>query len=50
MKFFSWNIEKNEQLKKERKVSFEEVVFYLEKGYLIDIVEHHNNLNCQCAS
>ena len=42
MKFFSWNIEKNEQLKKERNVSFEEVVFYIEKGQLFDIVEHHN--------
>jgi len=40
MKFFSWNIEKNEQLKKERNVSFEEVVFFIEKEQLLDIVEY----------
>ena len=42
MKYFSWNIEKNEQLKKERGISFEEVVFYIERGQLLDIVEHPN--------
>ena len=40
MKYFSWNIEKNEQLKKERGISFEEVVFHIERGQLLDIVEH----------
>ena len=42
MKYFSWNIEKNEQLKKERGISFEEVVFHIERGQLLDIVEHPN--------
>jgi len=42
MKYFSWNIEKNEQLKKERSISFEEVVFHVERGQLLDIVEHPN--------
>lgn len=42
MKYFSWNDEKNEQLKKERNISFEEVVFYIERGNLLDIVEHPN--------
>jgi len=42
MKYFSWNIEKNEQLKKERSISFEEIVFYIERGQLLDIVEHPN--------
>lgn len=42
MKHCSWNHEKNRQLKAERKVSFEEVVFYIERGQLLDIVEHPN--------
>jgi uncharacterized DUF497 family protein len=40
MKFFSWNNEKNHILKAERNVSFEEVVFYIERGNILDIVEH----------
>lgn len=40
MKFFSWNSEKNERLKKERGVSFEEVVFHMGRGDLLDILEH----------
>ena len=40
MKYFSWNEEKNERLKRERNVSFEEVVFHIERGDLLDIVEH----------
>jgi uncharacterized DUF497 family protein len=42
MKYFSWNNEKNERLKAERNISFEEVVFYIERGQLLDIVEHPN--------
>ncbi len=42
MKYFSWSSEKNESLKGERGVSFEEVVFYIERGDLLDILEHPN--------
>jgi uncharacterized DUF497 family protein len=42
MKYFSWNSEKNRRLKAERNVSFEEVVFHIERGQLLDIVEHSN--------
>ena len=42
MKYFSWNIEKNQQLIEEREISFEEVVFYIERGKLLDIVEQPN--------
>ena len=42
MKHFSWNNQKNRQLKTERGVSFEEVVFCIERGQLLDIVEHPN--------
>ncbi len=42
MKYFSWSSEKNESLKKERGVSFEEVVFHIERGDLLDVLEHPN--------
>jgi uncharacterized DUF497 family protein len=42
MKYFSWNEEKNELLKSERQVSFEDIVFYIEKGFLLDVLEHPN--------
>jgi uncharacterized DUF497 family protein len=42
MAYFSWNYDKNRQLKAERGVSFDEVVFCIERGQLLDIVEHPN--------
>jgi hypothetical protein len=42
MKYFSWSEEKNELLKVERQISFEDVVFYIEMGYLLDVLEHPN--------
>ena len=42
MKFFSWNYEKNQLLKAGRKISFEEVIFNIERGNILDIVEHPN--------
>lgn len=42
MKYFAWNAEKNEQLKTERGISFEEVVFQIENGDLLDEVDHPN--------
>jgi len=42
MKYFSWNSDKNEWLKIEWNISFEEIVFYIEQGGLLDIVEHPN--------
>jgi uncharacterized DUF497 family protein len=42
MKIFSWNEEKNDQLKTERQVSFEEVVLDIELGFLLDVLEHPN--------
>ena len=42
MKYFNWNNEKNEKLRKERGVSFEEVVLAIEQGQLLDILEHPN--------
>ncbi|HEX2962400.1 MAG TPA: hypothetical protein VHO43_11450 [Ignavibacteriales bacterium] len=42
MKYFSWNEEKNEWLKDERKISFEIIISQIEMGYLLDIIEHPN--------
>src|SRR4030043_2422897 len=42
MKYFSWDSEKNEKLKSERNISFEEIVYYIEKGQVLDILEHSN--------
>jgi uncharacterized DUF497 family protein len=42
VKHFSWSAEKNEKLKSERGVSFEDVVFHIERGDLLEILEHPN--------
>jgi uncharacterized DUF497 family protein len=42
MKYFTWDQEKNERLKAERGVSFDEVVFHILSGNELDIVEHPN--------
>ena len=40
MKYFTWDPERNQKLKAERDVSFEEVVFHIERGDLLDVLEH----------
>jgi uncharacterized DUF497 family protein len=42
MKTFSWNNEKNALLQAERKISFEDVVLYIEMGFLLDVLDHPN--------
>lgn len=42
MKSFRWNAEKNELLKRERGLSFEQIVVAIEADGLLDIVEHPN--------
>lgn len=42
MKYFDWNNEKNEELIKDRRISFEEVVFCIMHDGLLDIIEHTN--------
>jgi len=42
MKPINWNPTKNQQLISERGVSFEDVVFYLQQGGLLDDIEHPN--------
>ncbi|MGC8855801.1 MAG: toxin [Anaerolineae bacterium] len=43
MKTFSWNEEKNAWLKTQREVSFEDVIFYIGMGFLLDVLEHPNS-------
>jgi uncharacterized DUF497 family protein len=42
MKYFDWNDEKNEMLKKVRGVSFEQVELAVASGDLVGRVKHHN--------
>ena len=42
MKSFDWNKDKNIELKKVRDVSFEEVIFHIQNGDLLDVLEHPN--------
>jgi uncharacterized DUF497 family protein len=42
MKYYDWNDEKNELLKKLRGVSFEQVVLAIVSGDLIDRMKHPN--------
>ena len=43
MKIYNWNAEKNELLIVDRRISFEEVVFYIENGGLLDEIAHPNS-------
>lgn len=39
---FDFNKEKNEELKKSRNISFEEIIFHIPNGKLLDIIKHPN--------
>lgn len=42
MKDFAWDDDKNAKLKAERGIGFEEIVFHIERGDLLDTVDHPN--------
>ena len=42
MKLINWNTEKSLMLKESRGISFEDIVFYIEKGDILDDYEHPN--------
>lgn len=42
MNLFDWNDEKNEWLKRERGLTFEDVIFHLTHDGLLDTIEHPN--------
>lgn len=42
VKYFTWDEAKNEKLKAERGIGFEEIVFLIGRGQLLDTLEHPN--------
>lgn len=42
MKYFDWDDAKNAKLRKERDIGFEDIVFHIERGDLLDILEQPN--------
>jgi hypothetical protein len=42
VKYFDWDAAKNAKLRTERGIGFEEIVFHIERGGLLDILEHPN--------
>ncbi len=42
MKRFNWNPGKNEEIRAERGISFEEILFHIENGDVLDILQHPN--------
>ena len=42
VKYFSWSPQKNRLLQDTRGISFEEVVFHVERGDVLDILKHPN--------
>jgi len=46
MKYYSWNNDRNEKLKKGRNISFEDVIYYIENEKLHAILKHKNQEKC----
>ena len=42
MKYSTWDDAKNEKLKADRGIGFEEIVFLIGQGHALDILEHPN--------
>ena len=42
MKSFAWDDAKNAKLRAERGLGFEDIVFHIERGDVLDILEHPN--------
>jgi uncharacterized DUF497 family protein len=42
MKLYEWSDEKNIWLRQERGITFEDIVFYVAHGGLLDTIEHPN--------
>jgi uncharacterized DUF497 family protein len=42
MDYYKWDIKKNEKLKSERGISFEQVVMHIERGDVLDIFVNSN--------
>lgn len=42
MAYYVWDPEKNERLKRERGIAFEDVIFHIQGGDAVDVFEHPN--------
>ena len=42
VKYLAWDDAKNAKLKADRGIGFEDVVFHIERGDLLDVLEHSN--------
>lgn len=42
VKYFAWDDDKNAKLKAQRGIGFEDIVFHMERGDLLDTVDHPN--------
>lgn len=42
MKPLNWNRDKNEYLKQERGITFDDIIQSIEQGNLIDVIKHYN--------
>jgi uncharacterized DUF497 family protein len=42
VKAFAWNPDKNRLLREGRGIGFEDIVFHIERGDVLDVVEHTN--------
>jgi hypothetical protein len=42
VKYFDWDHATNAKLRAERRIGFEDIVFHIERGGLLDILEHAN--------
>ncbi len=42
MKLYNWNNDKNELLRKNRAICLEDIVLYIDKGFLVDDIVHPN--------
>jgi hypothetical protein len=42
VKHIAWSEEKNEILRRERGISFDEILFHIRRGDVLDILEHPN--------
>jgi uncharacterized DUF497 family protein len=42
MRYFDWNTDKNERLREQRDITFEEIVFHILHDGLLDVLEHPN--------
>ncbi len=43
MKAYDWSDQKNEALNHERGISFEDIIFHITSGGLLDTIEHPNS-------